>query len=76
VVYFSDKDKKGKSHLLPGEWTLDLVNFLKRLKKSWYARSVSVKLELKPQELANREKLISMLVKVREFYEKNFNNEK
>ncbi|MDR2415203.1 MAG: hypothetical protein LBD75_00895 [Candidatus Peribacteria bacterium] len=34
VVYFSDKDKKGKSHLLPGEGTLDLVNFLKRLKKS------------------------------------------
>jgi hypothetical protein len=31
-----------------------------------------VKLELKSQELANREKLISQLVKVREFYEKNF----
>jgi sugar phosphate isomerase/epimerase len=73
-VYFSDKDKKGKSHLLPGEWALDLVNFLKKLKKSWYARPVSVKLELKPQELANREKLVSILVKVREFYEKNFLN--
>jgi hypothetical protein len=33
-------------------------------------------LELKPQELANREKLVSMLVKVKEFYEKYFVDEK
>jgi hypothetical protein len=49
-----------------------LVSFLKRLKKSWYARSVSVKLELKPSELANRNKLVALLRKVKEFYEKNF----
>ncbi|MDR0860163.1 MAG: hypothetical protein LBO09_04195 [Candidatus Peribacteria bacterium] len=34
VLYLSDKDKKGKSHLMPGEGNLDLVNFLKKLKKS------------------------------------------
>ena len=34
VLYLSDKDKKGKSHLVPGEGDLDLVNFLKKLKKS------------------------------------------
>ena len=34
VLYLSDKDKKGKAHLMPGEGDLDLVNFLKKLKKS------------------------------------------
>lgn len=72
VLYLSDKDKKGKSHLMPWEGNLDIVNFLKKLKKSWYTRPVSVKLELKSSDLANREKLVSLLVKVREFYEKNF----
>jgi hypothetical protein len=37
---------------------------------------VSAKLELKPQELVDREKLVSLLVKVREFYEKYFIQEK
>jgi hydrogenase maturation factor len=35
-------------------------------------RPVSVKLDLKPQELANRGKLVALLKKVKEFYEKNF----
>jgi sugar phosphate isomerase/epimerase len=34
VLYLSDKDKKGKSHLMPGDGSLDLVNFLKKLNKS------------------------------------------
>jgi sugar phosphate isomerase/epimerase len=34
VLYLSDKDRKGKSHLVPGEGSLDLVGFLKKLKKS------------------------------------------
>jgi len=72
VLYLSDKDKKWRAHMLPGEGALDLVTFLKKLKKSWYSRPVSIKLELKTQELANREKLVSQLRKVKEFYEKNF----
>jgi hypothetical protein len=35
-----------------------------------------VKLELKPQELVSREKLIAQLTKVKEFYEKYFQEEK
>lgn len=34
VLYLSDKDKKGHMHLMPGEGSLDLINFLKKLKKS------------------------------------------
>lgn len=33
---------------------------------------MSVKIEFKAQELASREKLVSKLTKVKEFYEKNF----
>ncbi|MDD2537662.1 MAG: sugar phosphate isomerase/epimerase [Candidatus Absconditabacteria bacterium] len=72
VLYFSDKSKKGVQHLVPGDGDLNLVNFLKKLKKSGYARPVSIKLDFKPQELANREKLVTQLKKAREFYEKYF----
>ena len=53
---------------------LDLRTFLKRLKKSWYSRPVSVKLDFKPTELANKEKLRKQLKKVRTYYDKYFLN--
>ena len=57
VIYLSDKSKNGKTHLIPWEWTLDLKTFFRRLKKSGYARPMSIKLDLKPTELANKDKL-------------------
>ena len=74
VLYLSDKAKNGSSHLLPGEGALDLANFLKKLRESEYFRPVSVKLDFKPQELANRGKLLSELKKVKAYYEKYFLN--
>ena len=74
VIYLSDKTKDGKHHLVPGDGNLDIQSFLKRLKKSWYTRSISVKLEFKPTELANKEKLKKQLKKVREYYDKYFLN--
>ena len=53
---------------------LDLKTFLKRLKKSWYSRPISVKLDFKPTELANKEKLRKQLKKVRMYYDKYFLN--
>ena len=74
VIYLSDKTKDGKWHLVPGEWTLDLRTFLKRLKKSGYSRPISVKLDFKPTELANKERLRKQLKKVRTYYDKYFLN--
>ena len=74
VIYLSDKTKDGKWHLVPGEWTLDLRTFLKRLKKSGYSRPISVKLDFKPTELANKERLRKQLTKVRTYYDKYFLN--
>ena len=72
VLYFSDKNRKGRMHLVPWDGDLNLANFLKKLKKSWYTNPISIKIDFKPQELANREKILSQLIKIREFYEKNF----
>lgn len=74
VIYLSDKTKDWKSHLIPWEWTLDLQTFLKRLKKSWYERPISVKLDFKPTELASKEKLKKQLKKVKTYYEKYYLN--
>lgn len=74
VIYLSDKTKDWKHHLVPGDGNLDLQSFLKRLKKSWYTRPISVKLDFKPTELANKEKLTKQLKKVRAYYDKYFLN--
>ncbi len=74
VIYFSDKTKNWKGHLIPGAWTLDLWLFLKRLKKSWYNRPVSIKLDFKPTELASKDKLKKQLKKVRAYYDRYFIN--
>lgn len=72
VIYLSDKSKDWKWHLIPGDWTLDLKTFLKRLKKSGYNRPISVKLDFKPTELGNKDKLKKLLKKVKTFYDKYF----
>lgn len=74
VIYLSDKTKDWKSHLIPWEWTLDLQTFLKKLKKSWYNRPISIKLDFKPTELANKERLKKQLKKVKAYYDKYFLN--
>ena len=74
VIYLSDKTKDWKWHLVPGDGMLDLRTFLKRLKKSGYSRPISVKLDFKPTELANKEKLRKQLKKVRTYYDKYFLN--
>lgn len=78
VIYLSDKNKNGKSHLVLWDGTLDLKTFFKRLKKSWYSRPMSIKLDLKPTELANKSTLKKQFKKIRAYYDKfflNINNE-
>lgn len=74
VIYLSDKSKDGKHHLIPWEWNLDLKTFLTRLRKSGYSRPISVKLDLKPTELANRGKLKTLLKKAKDYYDQYFVN--
>ena len=74
VIYISDKSKNGKTHLALWDGTLDLKTFFKRLKKSWYSRPMSIKLDFKPTELANKSILKKQFKKIRAYYDKFFLN--
>ena len=74
VIYISDKTKNWKTHLPLWDWMLDLKTFFKRLKKSWYSRPMSIKLDLKPSELANKATLKKIFKKIRIYYDKFFIN--
>ena len=72
VIYLSDKTKDGKHHLVPWDGNLDLQSFLKKLRKGWYTRPISVKIDFKPTELASKDKLRKQLKKVKSYYDKYF----
>jgi len=74
VVYISDKTKNWKTHLALWDGMLDLKTFFKKLKKSWYSRPMSIKLDFKPNELASKEKLRKQFKKIRTYYDKFFIN--
>jgi len=74
VIYISDKTKNWKTHLPLWDWMLDLKTFFKRLKKSWYSRPMSIKLDLKPSELANKATLKKIFKKIKIYYDKFFIN--
>lgn len=74
VVYISDKTKNWKTHLALWDGMLDLKTFFKKLKKSWYSRPMSIKLDFKPNELASKEKLKKQFKKIRTYYDKFFIN--
>lgn len=74
VIYVSDKSKNWKTHLALWDGTLDLKTFFKRLKKSWYSRPMSIKLDFKPTELASKSILKKQFKKIRAYYDKFFLN--
>ena len=75
VIYLSDKSKNWKTHMVLWDWTLDLITFFKRLRKSWYSRPMSIKVDFKPTELANKSTLKKQFKKIRSYYDKFFLNE-
>lgn len=74
VIYISDKTKNWKTRLPLWDGMLDLKTFFKRLKKSWYSRPMSIKLDFKPTELASKEKLRKQFKKIKTYYDKFFIN--
>lgn len=72
VVYFADKTKLGKAHVLPGEWVLKLSGFLKRAKQASYERYFSTKVTLDKKDLSDTDKVVVMLKKARAYYKDFF----
>lgn len=72
VIYFSDKNRVGNGHLLPGEGTLKLESFLKKTKQNGYWRYFSTKVNIDKATLADSDKLGIVLKKIRTYYKENF----
>jgi len=72
IFYLSDKNRVGDGHLLPGEGTLKLESLLKKIKQGKYAKYISTKITIKKADLADSEKLTSILKKARKYYQENF----
>lgn len=76
IIYVSDKNRSGDGHLLPWEWTLKLETLLKKVKKGNYSRYLSAKINIKKADLADAEKLITILKKARRYFAETFENAK
>lgn len=72
TIYLSDKDKNGKSHVLPGEWVLKLPSFLKKLKKNKYKNNISIKINISKADLTDNEKTELILKKTVNYYKENY----
>jgi hypothetical protein len=72
VLYFSDKNRVGDWHLLPWEWTLKLESFLKKIKRAWFNRYFSSKVTINKSDLADSEKLATILKKIKNYYKENY----
>jgi sugar phosphate isomerase/epimerase len=71
-VYLADKNKSGKSFILPGEWVLKLPSLLKKLKKNKYWRYFSLKINIAKWDLADSEKLDLILKKAVKYFQENY----
>jgi hypothetical protein len=72
VVYFSDKNKQGIWHLIPGEWDLKLASLLKKLKQNNYQSHISLKVTIDKKDLADPEKVSQILKKSKTIFDENF----
>ena len=72
VLYFSDRTAVWERHVVPWEWSLKLDKLLKKLKENRYSSYFSTKVDFPKQELADSEKIIMILKKIRKYYQENF----
>lgn len=72
VLYFSDKTSIGERHVIPWEWSLKLDKLLKKLKQNRFLNYFSTKVDLPKNELADSEKIILILKKIRKYYQENY----
>jgi len=72
VIYFSDKNKVGTWHILPGDWVLKLPTFLKKLKEYGYNRYISTKIQISKTDLADSDKIKIILKKSRSYLQEYY----
>jgi len=62
TLYLSDADPKAK-HLFPWEWQMKIPELLRRFRREWYSRFVSLKVDLSKIDLSDSDKLDLLLKK-------------
>ncbi len=72
VVYFSDKSRQGKTHILPGDGILKLPSFLQKLKQGGYDRYFSSKIQIDKRDLADTEKVVMLFKNARAYFKEHF----
>ena len=71
-IYFSDKTRAWKWHVLPWDGTLKLTAILKKLKKWNFKGNVSLKIDLDKVDLADSDKVLLILKKATNFFQESY----
>lgn len=76
VIYVSDVDRHGKTHLPLGEGEVKLPLLFKKLKGLEYDGYFSLKMDLHKKDLADMDKIELILKKCRTYYKENYESVK
>lgn len=72
VVYLSDKTRLWEWHVIPGDGSLKLPTFLKKLKEFGYTRYISTKIQINKSDLSDADKVKLILKKARTYFKENY----
>ncbi len=75
TLYLSDSTSS-KTHLMPWEWKMKLPELLRRFKREWYSRFISLKIDVSKVDLADSDKLDLLLKKAVSYYQDYYVNAK
>ena len=67
TLYLSDANSKSR-HLFPWEWKIKIPELLRRFKREWYSRFISLKVNISKVDLADPDKVDLLLRKAVNYY--------
>lgn len=74
TVYLSDRNKAGKSRIMPWDGVLKLPTFLKKMKTNKYARYFSVRFDMWKADLVDSDKVQLLLKKTVDYFDEYYTN--
>lgn len=72
TIYFSDKTQYDLSHVIPGEWILNIPSLMRKLHQADYKGYFSLKLSIDKKDLASMEKLDLILQRCIKYYQEHY----
>jgi hypothetical protein len=74
ILYISDRDARA-DHIMPGEWTSMLREYIQKFQSAWYTGRHIIKLTLDQSILTDMEKTAHILIKSKEYIENSLAKE-